>query len=698
MQVRARKIDPTNLTLEQDKIILGLILEKENKRYFEGSPFFNVDEAIPLAIKIGSPEGRKLRELGIEHEGHLSITLTHSIIRTINEEGSVYNVCGLKPLGAGMFGTVYEIIGRIALLENKRAEYKGNISRVAKLLLQKGDSDSEFKDTVMNEYELLKRSDEYGVKVPVFFNITSDVVAAIIVMRRFYGKNMEDIINSISTRCGLVSMLLPPKKDGLDKLPISSNAAYIYSYSNQRLFYVNKAKNELIEIPLDATRLDAFVEAMMPTYEGRILTENELKQVTSLTEHVHNNTSVMSVDQRLQCTWQAAFALRKLHKKNIAHRDYKHANVICNLETGDVIAIDLGSGCDSKHYDHQPVGTPVYSPPELLLEENGAEKVKHPLTQASDRYALGWLVALIWGASDNPALTWLEARTISLQCMFVDLFQGISDEDLAPEHKQLLSNLIHELVKGDPNERCSIETFLKGIEQIWLDRKLQQIDPTQHQSIRQAYHAGAELRKKLDIFDTIALNEKMKPAFYCHGANQIFIKELKDVDDSPEAISALLFPLNIKIFKGLTTKSEVLETLSNLGDTYKTNQRMLLDYLEKTTVMLREQRHHDEKLNAKVHAIRLRVKSLIERLIPPMTLDEIARHNRRCEKYIARFKQTFNSINHSHLNDRQAVWDKQGREKTHFSSSYQGKLFDNNGSRIVTSDYEVTVTRGVKAI
>src|SRR5579862_9671092 len=92
--------------------------------------------------------------------------------------------------------------------------------------------------------------------------------------------------------CSLVFMESSPTLQTLSDLPIKSNAAYV-RYAD-KLFYVNKAKNELLEIPIDKDSLKKFDTKLNPTKDAKTLHQNQLQDVRSITKHVHLTTALTS--------------------------------------------------------------------------------------------------------------------------------------------------------------------------------------------------------------------------------------------------------------------------------------------------------------------------------------------------------------------------------------------------------------------
>ncbi len=85
--------------------------------------------------------------------------------------------------------------------------------------------------------------------------------------------------------CDLISVSSHPSTETLNSLPIKSNAAYV-RYKEQ-LFYVNKEKQECLELNVTPIAIERFDKELMPTAIPRQLSREELNQVQSITAHTH---------------------------------------------------------------------------------------------------------------------------------------------------------------------------------------------------------------------------------------------------------------------------------------------------------------------------------------------------------------------------------------------------------------------------
>lgn len=84
--------------------------------------------------------------------------------------------------------------------------------------------------------------------------------------------------------CALISIpSISPQNIDFNNLSINSNIAYVCT--NDKLLYVNRVTKECIEVPITLEQLTKFKDAMKPTNEGRMLSENELIEITKITKH-----------------------------------------------------------------------------------------------------------------------------------------------------------------------------------------------------------------------------------------------------------------------------------------------------------------------------------------------------------------------------------------------------------------------------
>jgi hypothetical protein len=105
------------------------------------------------------------------------------------------------------------------------------------------------------------------------------------VMKRLFNGLMTRL-NKDSEECSLLSISSPPQKEKLSSLPIKSNLGYLrVEGENHQLFYINKEKKECTEIKIDGETLLLFDENMKPTKKARIVSKEELNDITLLTGH-----------------------------------------------------------------------------------------------------------------------------------------------------------------------------------------------------------------------------------------------------------------------------------------------------------------------------------------------------------------------------------------------------------------------------
>jgi len=81
--------------------------------------------------------------------------------------------------------------------------------------------------------------------------------------------------------CDVLRSFSPPNVKNLNKLKLHSNQAYVRT--NKGLYYVNKSKNECVEIKLSAEKLKAFDRNTNPSIHPAIVSEDQLEQIVKIT-------------------------------------------------------------------------------------------------------------------------------------------------------------------------------------------------------------------------------------------------------------------------------------------------------------------------------------------------------------------------------------------------------------------------------
>jgi serine/threonine-protein kinase len=137
----------------------------------------------------------------------------------------------------------------------------------------------------------------------------------------------------------------------------------------------------------------------------------------------------------LELLAQIADALRYLHGKQIVHRDLKPENVIvARAEDGNerAVLIDLGIALVAGHADGlQRFGTPPYVAPEQLAGS--------AVDGRADIYALGQMIAEIWGGKVPPRFT-------------LGMLRRKGETALMPKP---IRELVRFMLKNDPSDRLA---------------------------------------------------------------------------------------------------------------------------------------------------------------------------------------------------------------------------------------------------
>ncbi|XP_073681982.1 MAP kinase-activated protein kinase 3 [Garra rufa] len=157
-------------------------------------------------------------------------------------------------------------------------------------------------------------------------------------------------------------------------------------------------------------------------------------------------------------------AIQYLHNMNIAHRDIKPENLLYNSkeDTGVLKLTDFGFAKETSL--HNPLQTPCYTPYYVAPEVLGPEKYD----KSCDMWSLGVIMYILlcgfppFYSNTGQAISPGMKRRIR---MGQYEFPNPEWAEVSEEAKQL----IHQLLKTDPNERMTIEQFMNHP---WINRSM----------------------------------------------------------------------------------------------------------------------------------------------------------------------------------------------------------------------------------
>ena len=99
---------------------------------------------------------------------------------------------------------------------------------------------------------------------------------------------------NLGAPCDVIRVAMLPTPDNLDRIQLSKisdeydeycKTAYV-RYAD-KLFYIDKTNKTCTEIPVDAAKIKQFDQDMKPKEVAQRLTEEQLKRITELTGHIH---------------------------------------------------------------------------------------------------------------------------------------------------------------------------------------------------------------------------------------------------------------------------------------------------------------------------------------------------------------------------------------------------------------------------
>lgn len=160
------------------------------------------------------------------------------------------------------------------------------------------------------------------------------------------------------------------------------------------------------------------------------------------------------------------YGLRVIHNNNIAHRDIKTANVICDKDL-NIYYIDFGLSCSleaKKRKDlmcmKKKCGTLRYMAPELTEDYNNIKINRLPFVlKKADVFALGCVFyeLLLSSKIENCQQDFVKGRA---NVKYVNYRLSTINNSLDTDDEKIVFNLISRMLHPDPYKRATVEEMI----------------------------------------------------------------------------------------------------------------------------------------------------------------------------------------------------------------------------------------------
>lgn len=502
-------------------------------------------------------------------------------------EDYTYDVYGAVFADNGAYSTVNDILGSLIPRANGTFLYHQHKQRLGK---DQGSKKPLAPETVTREFSITSLFPLLRMKHPVFF---PGQYSSRLVVRHISGEDLQKFID----------------RDRKEKL----------------------AGRESLTIESQGNQGDSKGAAMKDINGMSIDGRGEQKNFNST-----------STDKRLLMCINCLRAVNRIHAKGVIHRDIKAPNFIVDLnsEYVDVEIIDFGLSSLISEDNRDRVGTPLYFAPEHFYNDRITGKLPQPLTQKADVYTLAWVLAQILRADDNPAQDLPEVKHIANNCVFQGLFEGITDlttgQDDQQEHAgkkvrtrgpaDVIEETLYDMVKPDPERRCSAVWPLKIFEEVLLQRKLARIGAEdKKEEIRAVSYLALGLRSSLEALNADTLPDVKKK----------FSEVLQKIPDSEGALKEFVFCLDVRFLRGIRQKDNIRTKVDEVIDAFTKNCQALSLMHQKISLML--QSSPDNRNKRLLERIIAMLNVQMEAAPALMTLDEISLFAYRYGKYYHQF-------------------------------------------------------------
>lgn len=494
-----------------------------------------------------------------------SILLLHTLQKhpcASNASENHYDVRGYKKFGSGQYADVFEILGKLKtdptfgfVFENNNRAGKLSTFTTDKSHIDYQSKKETFLMRAKKEFQLMNRLNSFNIKPPVFYEANNKLYS-FLSMRRLPGKNLEELL--------ITSHENGHSKERHEHQPFGGSK------------YLGK---EII----DAFDVDSL--------DGNPLSSDELIEVM---------VKLLLFAEKI-----------RLHR--IVHRDIKPGNVMINVKSKPIfVAIyDFGLSCTDSHIPSKTqVGTPMYFAPEMWKENA-------KLTPKIDEYAIGFMFAELFDASNEFLESVEDVERFSMNVRFKDLFQY--RKDLSSSQKETIANIIYGLTARDIDQRWSFSQALKEAEPLLLERRCFHISNKERLIFIDVVLHGIQTREelnKLSITKTCFLS-------YVDELHTTLSSSLKKVSDRTFLVKEFLERLDTPLLLHLNNKAAIENKLNQIFDRYKSAVTAFKTLWSNTTIL-----HSIEKLNP------------TNIMDCPLTLENIVHITEKFEKYCKKYSPT----------------------------------------------------------
>lgn len=267
-----------------------------------------------------------------------------------------------------------------------------------------------------------------------------------------------------------------------------------------------------------------------------------------------------TVEQNIHLSIALLKALKEyIHDKRLIHADIKPENIIVDITSNpiQVKIIDFGLSTSEVNASTKAQGTLQYLPPEKLLN------LKTKFTQKFDNYAMGLILAHLWGSSylvekfGYSCADLEKIANVSENFISQGLFEGYT---LSKQQKKIMGGVIKGLLLRDPTQRWSSAKALQEMnlllekDDTFEHNSFQEIETTDEENISFNYaedifeeanqnnHQNLESKIKYIKRITEAYQRKLEK----NASGRFFLKDKQVFDNKYAAICKLMQTLNSK--------------------------------------------------------------------------------------------------------------------------------------------------------
>lgn len=262
--------------------------------------------------------------------------------------------------------------------------------------------------------------------------------------------------------------------------------------------------------------------------------------------------NTLNEDERLIVARNVLFAIKEqAHDLGVVHKDVKSENIIVD-GCLRVNLIDYGFSHRHGVNNKKMVGTLAIMAPEVKLLQGSSIK--------SDVFSAGITLAELFGASDDEEESGLIQSPADLERKFADLFQCCPNMD--ERHRGCIKQLLLNMCKINPNQRCSLQDGIDLLEQIILERKQSTVRTRgQLLAYSKAHEAAKNTRRLLEQSDQRAGDR-------IEALKRRLASDMRELDDSPAVLEHYLFMLRVDKLMAAKNKTDANKIMESMLDQY----------------------------------------------------------------------------------------------------------------------------------